>query len=155
MQEFQENLEGETEGESVNGPNEMTFTLKRSGKTIRRLSAGIYSIIFDIQTYECNQILFLCSHGIELLLIREWCIFSQQLLPSTFAPGDCLAMVGMRMRKHNLPSITPPNCPSRGYGERPCILPDHSFIVSSIDKKLLIKVLTKNYLGGGVTIEFQ
>lgn len=48
MQEFQENLEGETEGESVNGPNEMTFTLKRSGKTIRRLSAGKYSIIFDI-----------------------------------------------------------------------------------------------------------
>lgn len=40
MQEFQENLEGETEGESVNGPNEMTFTLKRSGKTIRRLSAA-------------------------------------------------------------------------------------------------------------------
>lgn len=40
MQEFQENLEGETEGEPVNGVNEMTFTLKRSGKTIRRLSAG-------------------------------------------------------------------------------------------------------------------
>lgn len=48
MQEFQENLEGETEGESVNGPNEMTFTLKRSGKTIRRLSAGRYLIIYII-----------------------------------------------------------------------------------------------------------
>lgn len=47
MQEFQENLEGETEGESVNGPNEMTFTLKRSGKTIRRLSAGKYLIIYN------------------------------------------------------------------------------------------------------------
>lgn len=48
MQEFQENLEGETEGESVNGSNEMTFTLKRSGKTIRRLSAGKYLFIWNI-----------------------------------------------------------------------------------------------------------
>ncbi|XP_048779573.2 peroxisomal membrane protein PEX16-like isoform X2 [Ostrea edulis] len=40
MQEFQENLDGETEGEPVNGMSEVTFTLKRSGKVVRRLSAA-------------------------------------------------------------------------------------------------------------------
>jgi hypothetical protein len=45
MQEFQENLDGETEGEPVNGLSEVTFTLKRSGKVVRRLSAGNTFII--------------------------------------------------------------------------------------------------------------
>ncbi|XP_062582088.1 peroxisomal membrane protein PEX16-like [Saccostrea cucullata] len=39
MQEFQENLDSETV-EPVNGMSEVTFTLKRSGKVIRRLSAA-------------------------------------------------------------------------------------------------------------------
>ena len=58
MQEFQENLEGETEGEPVNGVNEMTFTLKRSGKTIRRLSAG------NPQLYTLNLLVSLEQSGI-------------------------------------------------------------------------------------------
>lgn len=63
-------------------------------------------------------------------------------------------MVGMRMRKYNLFFIILLNCLSRGYGERFCILLDYLFIVFFIDRKFLIKVLIKNYLGGGIIIEF-
>ena len=48
--EFEESLNGEhiVDGEPENGVKKVTFTLKRSGKVIRRLSAGKFTAIYKI-----------------------------------------------------------------------------------------------------------